>query len=127
MLNQLNYIYLWARDLQLNQALKYRPRNSVTASLDYLLNNFDFGADFRYWSRVEKMDFELVDLGLLKDGRMRVPVYVLDLRANSSLDVFGIPGKISINANNILNYNYVELIGNLAPIRNYSVGLEFFL
>ena len=123
----LNYIYLWARDLQLNQALKYRPRNSVTASLDYLLNNFDFGADFRYWSRVEKMDFELVDLGLLKDGRMRVPVYVLDLRANSSLDIFGIPGKISINANNILNYNYVELIGNLAPIRNYSVGLEFFL
>ncbi len=122
----LNYIYLWARDLQLNQALKYRPRNSVTASLDYTFNNYDFGADFRYWSRVEEMDFELVDLGLLIDGRMRVPVYVLDLRANSSLNIFGIPGKISINANNILNYNYVELIGNLAPIRNYSVGLEFF-
>ena len=122
----LNYIYLWARDLQLNQALKYRPRNSVTASLDYTFNNYDFGADFRYWSRVEEMDFELVDLGLLIDGRMRVPVYVLDLRANSSLNIFGIPGKISINANNILNYNYVELIGNLAPIRNYSIGLEFF-
>ncbi|MHB1688197.1 MAG: TonB-dependent receptor [Ignavibacteriaceae bacterium] len=122
----LNYIYLWARDLQLNQALKYRPRNSVTASLDYLMNNFDFGADFRYWSRVEEMDFELVDLGILKDGRNRVAVYVLDLRASSSLNLFGIPAKISLNANNILNYNYVELIGNLAPIRNYSIGLEFF-
>ncbi|MHB8580465.1 MAG: TonB-dependent receptor [Ignavibacteriaceae bacterium] len=123
----LNYIYLWARDLQLNQDLKYRPRNSVTASLDYLFNNFDFGADFRYWSKVEEMDFELVNLGVLKDGMLRVPVYVLDLRAYASLDIFGIPGKLSLNANNILNYNYVELIGNLAPIRNYSVGLGFSL
>ncbi len=121
----LNYIYLWARDLQLNQALKYRPRNSVTASMDYNFSNFDFGADFRYWSRVEQMDFELVDLGLLKDGRDRVAVYVLDLRAGSAFIFLEIPFKASLNINNVLNYNYVELIGNLAPIRNYSLSLEF--
>ena len=121
----LNFIYLWARDLQLNQALKYRPRNSVTASMDYIFNNFDFGTDFKYWSRVEEMDFELVDLGLLKDGRDRVAVYVLDLRAGCELEFLGVPLKAELNINNVLNYNYVELIGNLAPIRNYSLSFEF--
>ena len=71
------------------------------------------------------MDFELVDLGLLKDGRDRVEVYVLDLRAASNLMIIGLPVRASFNVNNILNYNYVELIGNLAPIRNYSISLEF--
>ncbi len=121
----LNYIYLWARDLQLNQDLKYRPRNSVTASIDYLYSSINFGADFRYWSKVQQMDFELVDLGLLKDGRDRVAVYVLDLRAAYNLKIIGIPARASLNVNNVLNYNYVELIGNLAPIRNYSFSLEF--
>ena len=121
----LNYIYLWARDLQLNQDLKYRPRNSVTASVDYLYCNIDFGADFRYWSKVQEMDFELVNLGLLKDGRNQVAVYVLDLRAVYNLKLIVLPSRVSFNVNNVLNYNYVELIGNLAPIRNYSISLEF--
>lgn len=122
---ELSYTYLWARDLDLNQALKYRPRHLALASLDYTLGDLDIGADFRYSSKVEQMDFELVSLGVIKDGTKRVDIQVLDLRAGYNLNQFGIPAKIYINANNIFNYNYVELIANIAPIRNYSISMEF--
>ena len=121
----LNYTYLWARDLQLHQALKYRPRHMALASLDYSIGNFDFGADFRYSSKVEQMDFELVSLGVVKDGRKRVDIQVLDLRAAYNLNHFGIPARVFLNVNNVFNYNYVELIANIAPIRNYSLSIEF--
>ncbi len=121
----INYTYLWARDLQLHQALKYRPRNMAYASLDYYINNFDFGADFRYSSKVEQMDFELVSLGVVKDGDKRVEIKVLDLRTGYDLNPIGFPAKVYFNVNNVFNYNYVELIANLAPIRSYSLSAEF--
>lgn len=121
----LSYTYLWARDLQLNQALKYRPRHMALASLDYTIGDFDIGADFRYSSKVEQMDFELVSLGVVKDGTKRVDIQVLDLRAGYNLKQFGIPAKVYLNVNNVFNYNYVELIANIAPIRNYSLSMEF--
>lgn len=121
----LNYTYLWARDLQQNTPLKYRPRNMAYASVDYSFSNFNLGADYRYSSKVEEMDFELVSLGLVKDGRKRVEIKVLDLRAGYKLNILDLPARILFNVYNAFNYNYVELIGNLAPIRNYSLSLEF--
>ncbi len=122
---KLNYTYLWARDIQQNIALKYRPRHQLTANISLNLAGFELGSDFRYWSKVEQMDFELVDLGIIKDGRVRVPVYVLDFRAGYNFSDLGFPARIFFNVNNALNYNYVELIGNIAPIRNFSLSTEF--
>jgi iron complex outermembrane receptor protein len=121
----INYTYLWARDLQLQQALKYRPRHTANVSLDYFISAFNFGADFRFSSKVEQMDFELVTLGVVKDGTKNADIKVLDLRAGYDLRTAGIPAKIYFNVNNVFNYNYVELIANLAPIRNYSLAAEF--
>jgi outer membrane receptor for ferrienterochelin and colicins len=118
------YTYLWARDLTANKALKYRPRNMLYASLDYKFLDFDLGADFRYLSRVEEID-NLLSL-IVPDADQRVPIYVLDLRGEYTLTNFDIPARVCLNVKNALNYNYVELIGNLAPIRNYSLSLEFF-
>ena len=120
----MSYSYLWARDIEKNKPLKYRPRNTFYAKADFSLDNFSAGADFRYWSRVEEIDEELINLGLVPDGELRVEVFVLDLRAGYNLDFEGVPLKVFLNANNVLNYNYVELIGNLAPIRNYSLSVE---
>src|SRR5690606_14267728 len=120
----LSYTYLWARDIEKNRALKYRPRHTFYSSLNYTLSNFSAGADFRYWSRVEEIDEELINLGLVPDGNLRVEVFVLDLRAGCKFNFGNIPLNIFLNANNVLNYNYVELIGNLAPIRNYSLSIE---
>ena len=119
----LSYTYLWARDLNKQKALKYRPRHIFVGSLDYYLGSLNLGSDFRYWSRVEEIDDELVRI--VNDGDLRVPAYVLDLRASYDFNTIGIPASVFLNADNVLNYNYVELIGNLKPVRNYSLSIQF--
>jgi outer membrane receptor for ferrienterochelin and colicins len=121
----LSYTYLWSRNIKENKPLKFRPRHLFYANVDFEFDNVSAGLDFRYWSRVEETDEQLVNF--VPDGDLRVDVYVLDLRAGYDISFTGIPVKFYINANNVLNYNYVELVGNLAPIRNYSLSVEIRL
>jgi iron complex outermembrane receptor protein len=123
----LSYSYLWARDIEEKKALKYRPRHTFNCRVEFSLGDFLSGADFRYWSRVEEIDEELINLGLIPDGELRVEVFVLDLRVGYNFNLVDIPLRVFLNANNVLNYNYVELIGNLEPIRNYALSLEIIL
>jgi iron complex outermembrane receptor protein len=120
------YTYLWARDLELNKFMKYRPRHLFYGSVEYNPSPFNFRVDFRYWSRYEEIDDLLVNL-LIKDGDKRVPVYVTDLSIGYNFFLANSPMKIFFNAKNIFNYNYVEFIGNLAPIRKFSLNLEMYL
>ena len=121
----LSYTYLWARDIEENVMLKYRPRHTAIAGINFKHDFLEMGIDFRFLSRVDKIDDELVNLGTVPDGDKRVDIYVLDARIGAHLFKLKIPCRLFINVNNLLNYNYVELIGNLAPIRNYSLNLEF--
>ena len=116
------------RDIEKNKSMKYRPRNTVYTNLRFTPAQFEFGVDFRYWSRVEEIDFALTEppLALVVDGEQRVPAYITDLMAGCNFFIMNIPAKVYINAKNIFNYNYVEFIGNLAPIRNYSLSFELF-
>ncbi|MBT8383282.1 MAG: TonB-dependent receptor [Ignavibacteriaceae bacterium] len=119
-----SYTYMSARDLENNITLKYRPRHLIYSSLDFTKWNFDLGIDFRYWSKIEEIDDELIDLGIVRDGEQRVPVYVTDFRAGYNLISAGLPLRIFINVKNLFNYNYVELIGNIRKIRSYSFGFN---
>jgi len=121
----LGYDYLWARDLNKNRALKYRPRHLAYISVTFAPSYFQFGFDFRFMSRFEEIDRELIDLGLVKEGNLRGKTEVLDLRAGASLYQFNIPANVFLNINNVFNYNYIQMVGNVAPIRNISVNLEF--
>jgi iron complex outermembrane receptor protein len=120
----MSYTYMWARDLDKNIALKYRPRHLFYSSFDFRKWNLDFGLDFRYWSEVEEIDNELVDLGIIVDGDLRFPVYVTDIRAGYNFISLGLPIRIFLNIKNAFNYNYVELIGNIRKIRSYSLGFN---
>jgi outer membrane receptor for ferrienterochelin and colicins len=120
----LNYTYMWARDLGTGLALRYRPRHIFYSNLDFKKWNFDLGINFRYTSRVEEIDEELVDLGVVVDGDLRVPVYTTDINLGYSFVSLQLPLNLYFNAKNIFNYNYVELIGNLRQIRNYSFGFN---
>jgi len=124
---RLNYTYLWARDLETGTALRYRPRHIFYSGLEFTKWNFMFGADFRFTSEVEEIDEELVDLGIIKDGELRVPVYVTDLRLGYNLISLNLPLNIYLNVKNIFNYNYVELIGNIRHIRNYILGVSLLI
>ncbi len=118
------YTFLSTKDLNLNKSLKYRPKHLLYSSLQYSPHPYRIGIDFRYWSRVEEIDNELVDLGLVKDGERRSEVFVVDLRFGVSMFQFNFPANIYFNVNNVFNYNYVEMIGNVSPIRNISLNLE---
>ena len=118
------YTYLWARDIENNLPLKYRPRHLFYSSAQTQYKFLEFGVNFRYWSRVEAIDDELVTLGFVPQGDKRVEVILLDFTLGANLFTFGLPGKFYINLNNSLNYNYVEMIGNLSPVRNISLSLE---
>jgi outer membrane receptor for ferrienterochelin and colicins len=81
----LGYTYLWARDIENNKALKYRPRHNFTGGIDFATRGFGVGIYFRYSSKVEEIDADLVNLGIVTDGELRVPVYVTDAKLSYEL------------------------------------------
>jgi outer membrane receptor protein involved in Fe transport len=113
-----------AEDVLSGKALRYRPKNILYAGLNFNKWNFQFGIDFRYISRVEEVDDELVDLGIVVEGDLRVPTYTFDLNFGYSFISIDLPLSLYLNLKNIFNYNYVELIGNIRPIRSYSLGFN---
>ncbi len=123
----LGYTYLWARDLKNNLFLKYRPRHLLYVNISSKFNYFRFGLDARYWNRIETIDEDLIKLNIVKDGDLRDKVFLLDLNCTLDLFEFKIPGRFTFSINNLLNYNYIEMIGNLGPVRSFSLGLEGIL
>ena len=120
----LNYTYLHTEDVLTGKALRYRPKNILYAGLSLNKWDFQFGINYRYISRVEEVDQELVDLGIVVDGDLRVPTYTTDLNFGYSFISMNIPLSLYLNIKNLFNYNYVELVGNIRPIRNYSLGFN---
>ncbi len=122
------YNYMWSRDLENNVPMKYRPRNIVNARFQYTPMPFEFEINYRYASRVEAIDKALTQppFALVVDGDKRVPIYTTNLSAGYNFLIDSFPAKIFLIVKNIFNYNYVEFIGNIAPIRNYSLSWEIF-
>ena len=124
----IGYNYMWARDVDNNIAMKYRPRHTINTSADLNFYPFSFNLNLRYLSKVEQIDFNLTQppFALIVDGSKRVPVFVADFSAAYNFFISTYPVKIQLNVKNLFNYNYVEFMGNIAPIRNYSIGTEIF-
>lgn len=118
------YTLMLGNDLDLDKPLKYRSKHVLQMGLGYNKSFFQIGIDFRYLSRIESIDKEFVELGIIPDGDERVNIYVLDANAGINLFKYNIPARAFLRINNLLNYNYIELIGNIAPIRNISLNLE---
>jgi hypothetical protein len=82
------------------------------------------GADFRYVSRVEEIDDGLVEVGIIPDGDERVQILVTDVRLGAEFRLWELPLSATLMVNNLFQYNYVELIGNLMPPRTYVLVLS---
>ncbi len=121
------YTYLHSKDVEEGTTLKYRPKHSFTGSIEFTNWHFGLGIFFRYQSKVEEIDNELIDLGIVRDGNLRVPIYQTDVNLSYDLISFSLPATVYLNVKNIFNYNYVELVGNLKPIRNFSFGFNLIL
>jgi hypothetical protein len=83
---------------------------------------FETGADYRFISRFDTIDetFALI----IPDAEERVAAHIVDLRIARNFKVGAFKFGISIQANNVLQYNYVDVIGSIAPIRNFVLTLE---
>lgn len=121
---QNSFMYLDTKDKEKNKEMKYRPKYTITSSWKFTFGKFTLDYDFRYWSKIAEIDNELISLGLVKDGDKRTEVYLSNVSAGYMLSEYGIPAKLSLAVKNLFNYNYVEMIGNLSPLRNFTLNLE---
>ncbi len=119
-----HYMYLDPFDEGEKEVLRFRSRHLGSVNLSCEYSFVTFGTDFRYVSRIERIDENLVRLAPIHDGEVRVPIYLLDARVNVNLFTLGIPMRVGFNVNNLLGYNYVELIGNVAPLRHFVLSVE---
>ncbi len=120
----LGYTYIWPLDVNENTILKFRPRHIFYASAFITYDELRASADFRYISRIERIDENLIRLAPIVNGEQRVPIKVLDIRISYDLLRFGLPVRVGFNVNNLLNYHYVELVGNLGPVRTYTLSID---
>ena len=117
-----SYTYMYPRDVTENAILRYRPRHLFYASCQVRIFDGVLGADFRFVSRIEEIDTEL---GLIiRNAEQRVDAYVTDLRFGWDFARQGLPLRATVLANNVFNYSYSEIVGNVAPIRNFTLSLE---
>ncbi|MBR9975680.1 MAG: TonB-dependent receptor [Bacteroidetes bacterium] len=117
-----SYTYMYPQDLASGGVLKYRPRHLLYLTGDVSHAGFTFGADFRHISRIEAIDRELTIV--IPNSEERVATYVTDLRASWTAAAVGLPLRLSLFVDNVFQYNYTEVVANIAPIRSYRVSLD---
>ncbi len=116
------YTYTWPIDLTTGQFLRYRSRHMFYSSATFNYDGFSAGIDFRYISKMLRIDDLLQSF--IPNWNAQVPIEIFDARASVDMARLGIPVTLGFQVNNLFQYNYVELPGNLGPIRNFVVSLE---
>ena len=121
--------YMDPKDLTLNQALPYRSSILWYSRVSIpLMESIMFQTDYRYLSRVELIDARIAALGFIADADARVPIHVCDMRLIFDMKtLIGKPMTMTLNAKNVLDYYYTEIMGNLAPNRQLSIQAEILL
>jgi outer membrane receptor for ferrienterochelin and colicin len=122
--SEVGYTVLWPEDVGERAVLKFRPRHMVHLSAAWAAGDLRFSADYRFISRIDRIDDQLVALAPIVHGQFRVPIHVVDLRGSFNLTGWGMPLQVGLNVSNALNYQYVELVGNLAAPRMFTISIE---
>ncbi len=99
------------QDLKYHLPLAYRPRRLAIVSPWLRVGAFELNADYRYASRVERVQLFPLD--------PRVPIKVLDVRLLLHLGRF----TLQLAANNALAYYYTFIERNMGEVRNFSLTL----
>ncbi|MEI6088860.1 MAG: TonB-dependent receptor [bacterium] len=114
--------YMDPRDLSTNEFLKYRSKYVWYNKLSIKISDFSLSMDYRYKSKVETYDSRL-NLEI-KNADAYVPVHIVDLRLFYDLPLKKPTMKIGIICNNLLDYYYTEMVGNLGMTRKILLQLE---
>lgn len=122
--SSLGYTYVDAEDRTKHDILKYRPRHLLYGATTARIDPFVVGGDVRYVSRVDRIDDELVETGIVPDGDQRTHIIVADIRIGATFSIAGLDLLTTLSVKNAFQHNYVELIGNIMPPRTYLMSLE---
>ncbi|MGD1043851.1 MAG: TonB-dependent receptor [Bacteroidota bacterium] len=120
----IGYTYIDPVDLNQNTILKFRPRHLFYASMIAHYRQWQVELNYRYVSKVEAVDENLVRLAPIVDGDYRVPSSVVDAGITYNFINLCLPLTVGLTVKNLTNYYYVELLGNLAPLRTYYISVE---
>jgi outer membrane receptor for ferrienterochelin and colicins len=120
----ISYTSIDPEDLSDHTILKFRPRHLFYASLTAQYRQWQTELSYRYVSRIEAIDENLVRLAPIVDGDVRVPCSILDAGITYNLTHLGMPLTVGLTIKNLTNYYYVELVGNLAPVRTFYISVE---
>jgi len=97
-----------------DKRLPYRPDHSITLSAEWDFWKYaTASADWRYKSKV---DYESI-----YNADAKVEQKVLDAQIRLHYN----RGAFTFRVNNVLNYNYLEIQRNVAPIRHYVISAEY--
>lgn len=120
----LGFTFLDPKDLNEDKVLKYRSKFSLVSSITIPYKFINATLDFRYISKIERLD-DMLRLQV-EDYDAVVPIYVVDLNLGFDLSHFKLPFSFNISFQNLLDYYYVEMVGNLAPTRLISLRLQYY-
>lgn len=114
--------YLDPKNLIDDKDLKYRSNILFYNSLVYKLMPFQIQFDYRYKSKYNEVDGEL---GLAIDNYdLKIDAHILDISLGVYSDLLGTKSKFTMNVKNALNYYYLDMVGNMAPIRFINFQIE---
>ena len=118
------YTYIDPRDLTIEDYLKYRPRHLLYLHGRWQYSIWTLGCDYRLMSAYDRIDENFAVI--IPDAEARVDAHVVDLRLESRFRWYAVPLRFSLQINNLLQYHYTDLIGSIAPIRNFvlTIGVQ---
>jgi len=119
---RIGYSYIDSKDLspgdEYGSPLKYRSKHTLYVSNDLRLPSLSFGIDFRYLSKIQRVDeYHKV---FIKDIDARVPTYVVAFRVGIIREHF----SLRLLVDNVFHYNYLISPANLAPPRTATLQLD---
>jgi iron complex outermembrane receptor protein len=119
----LSLTYLDPIDLNTKDILKFRPHLYTIASLNFTFKDLAISLLYKYVSKIVKVEEQL--RFILTDYSVRVPTHLVDLNLSYNLSSTGLPIEATFTIQNLLDYYYVDLVGNLGPTRLITLGLKY--
>lgn len=116
-------IFLDPLDLNTNDVLKFRSKFYFTSGLNFSYEQFKFSLLYKFVSKIVKVEEQL--RFILRDYYVRVPINLVDLNLSYNFQKYNLPFETTLSIQNLLDYYYIDLVGNLAPTRFISIGLSY--
>lgn len=108
-----------------NEVLPFRSKYLSQNRFMLPLGDFRFELDYKFFARMEEIDERLKTLNIVNDANIRNNAHVFDARISYNLrKLTNQDLSLTLNAFNLFNYYYTQMVGNMGPTRRISLMLQ---